>query len=134
MRGRESRRTHRCVCVCYKHTRLFRSGRPFAKRMEKRLSTEKKRRSLLLFFTYYHIYPSLFFLNIEKHVSAILYKNEIRVKVFFLFFFSLCGEFRALFSPSNELRGGAAPSLPLRRRSFGPFFPFLNMFFSFSFL
>jgi hypothetical protein len=65
--------------------------------MEKRLSTEKKRRSPLLFFTYYHIYPSLFFFNIEKHVSAILYKNEIRVKVFFLFFFR-CVESSGLFS------------------------------------
>jgi hypothetical protein len=38
-----------------------------------------------------------FFFNIEKHVSAILYKNEIRVKVFFLFFFR-CVESSGLFS------------------------------------
>jgi hypothetical protein len=84
--GSRAEHTSASVCVCYKHRRLFfAAGGLLQRGWKKRPSTEKKRRSPLLFYTYYHIYPSLFF-YIEKHVSAILYKNEIRVKVFFFFF------------------------------------------------
>lgn len=95
-------------------SRTRRSGRPFA-----RPRYVKKKR------LFYRIYPSFLFepFTFERHLVRF---KSLSLSPFFFSFFSLatksCARF-SLFSRLNELRGGAAPSLPLRRRSSFSSFP-----------
>ena len=144
--GGESRRAeeHRCVCLCVISPRLSqREG--FCKKKKRK---EKKTlgrlysavflpffsplltiSSIRLFFFFFC--EPLHWKTCERH----LIRTRFESKSFFSVFFFFCSKSSGSFlSPSNELRGGAAPSLPLRRRSFGPFSSSLNISPSFFFI